>query len=274
MKNIFFPNKTEAARHSFPRGLLQPEGSYRFSTDALLLASFARPGKKLRILDLGTGCGVVALAMLCREPESRALGVDIQPELVVAARTNAERLGFAGSFTVVCADLETGLFPSVSAMHDQPAETPRPQSLHAAPRTFDLVLANPPFRQRDSGRLPQSPLRLRALFEKPGTLSAFCSTASRAIGPDGRFCAIYPYERRDSFLAALKPAALAPTRLLPVVTRAGNPPLRLLVEAARFMENSILYPNRPEFEPPLVLHDASTPGAYTKQAVDFCPFLA
>ena len=56
-----------SARDVFPAGLEQPEGSFRFSADALLLAKFtagqALPENAV-LAELGTGCGVVSLAVL------------------------------------------------------------------------------------------------------------------------------------------------------------------------------------------------------------------
>ena len=89
---------TECSESSavFPAGLEQPEGSFRFSADALLLASFA--GELLRreegmAADLGTGCGVAALAFLRERPLWRAVGVELLSPLAEAARRNACRLG-------------------------------------------------------------------------------------------------------------------------------------------------------------------------------------
>ncbi|MEG2005461.1 MAG: hypothetical protein RR014_05430, partial [Bilophila sp.] len=102
-------------RARFPRGLEQPEGSFRFSMDALLLAAFAaqeqgafaaeeqgafatqekedaRP--QTTFADLGTGCGVVGLALLLRQ-KGHGIGLDLDADLVLAAQRNAAHLGFS-----------------------------------------------------------------------------------------------------------------------------------------------------------------------------------
>ncbi len=58
----------------------------------------ARRSKECRILDLGTGTGAVALALLAQVPEATALGVDVSPGAVETAVANAQRLGLAGRF--------------------------------------------------------------------------------------------------------------------------------------------------------------------------------
>lgn len=100
------PETVEAARAFFPRGMEQPEGSFRYSLDALLLASFSRAGKARTFADLGTGCGVVGLAVLLGAPGLEGFGVELDHALANAARNNAARLGLTGRFTVHHADLK------------------------------------------------------------------------------------------------------------------------------------------------------------------------
>ena len=62
---------------TFPAGLEQPAGSFRFSSDALLLADFALESslpENAVFADLGTGCGVVALGVLRRRARWRGAG--------------------------------------------------------------------------------------------------------------------------------------------------------------------------------------------------------
>lgn len=253
----------EAARVFFPRGLRQPEGSFRFSLDALLLASFIVPRAKERLLDLGTGCGVVALAMLCRCPEMEAVGLEIQPELVAAAKENASRLGFGDRFTVVRGDVAAA------------------EIFLRAWGAFDIVLANPPYRQRHRGRLPASRLRLTALFEEEGGPGIFCNAAGHALASGGRFGVIFPAARCNELLSVLTGVGLEPVRLLPVHARETEPPMLVLAEAIKTASAQV--PGERPAPPaggikndaPLVLYtDRGARTALTEQALAFCPFLA
>ena len=269
LQRVTFGTAAKAARAYFPRGLFQPEGSFRFSLDALLLASFLRPvgsGQGGRLLDLGTGCGVVALGMMCRYPELEAVGLDMLPELVEAARLNAVRLGFADRFTAFTHNVA------------EPAPPDCP------PGSFNLVLANPPYRQPGRGRLPVAPLRRAALFEREGGLDAFCHAAGRAMAPDGRFGLLFPAARVEELRFALGGAELEAVRLLPVHARANEPARVALVEAVK----KNVAPVRKKSGGPFSSINSNTgPGdaltlyeergvaaGFTKQALDFCPFLA
>ncbi|MDR1947156.1 MAG: methyltransferase [Desulfovibrio sp.] len=256
-----------AARAFFPRGLIQPPGSFRFSSEALYPASFADPGSCLRLLDLGTGCGVTALAALCLNPSIKAAGVEILPEQAEAAALNAARLGFSHAFRIVRADLaDRRLFapaPECTATGGTNKEHPYCLTAHS----FDVVTANPPYRQRGKGRLPADAARRTALFEENDTPDIFCKAAAAALKETGRLSIIYPAARLPDLTAALKRAALTPLRMLPLCPRAGDAAKRLLLEAAP--AHAALPPLR--VEAPLVLHEAD--GRFSRAALDFCPFL-
>lgn len=228
------PSRQEQeTREYFPRGLIQPAGSFRFSTDALLLAEFAATGSKrpLRGLDLGCGCGVVGLGIMLRMPAARFVGLDINPELVEAASQNAARLGLAGQYLAVAGDVRN---------YKNIAEIP--------PGAFDLAVSNPPYRKPDSGRPSPVAMRNAALFETHGDISDFVALAARVLKNTGRFCCVYSAERLPDLCAALAAHKLTPKRLRPVHGRAGGGALRVLVEARREARPGL------KWEPSLYLH--------------------
>lgn len=281
----YAPNPAATARQRFPRGLEQPPGSFRFSADALLLAAFLTADDGAKVLDIGTGCGVVALAMLCANPRSTATGLDREPLLVETARRNAERLGVADRFSSFCLDVgKNEIFakkqhpvapcrPSVNVASGLlPGKTSLPFSTHTLPPwgTFDIVLANPPYRKPQCGRLPENPLRRAALFEEENTLRAFCRCAFKAIAPDGRFGVIYPWSRLGDLKAAILQAGLHAARILEIRTRPEPEPKFVLVESSKHPAASAI------LQQSLLLYDKDCCGknTLTGEARDFCPWLA
>src|SRR5512146_1622721 len=112
--------------------LYQPRRGYRFSVEAVLLARFAAARPAARVLELGAGCGVVALIYAALARPREVVAMEIQPALAALIARNASLNGL-GMVRAVCADL-------------------RSRGALDAAAGFDLVLANPPFRARQSGR--------------------------------------------------------------------------------------------------------------------------
>ncbi len=241
------------ARTLFPRGLTQPEGSFRFSIDALLLASFAHGGAR-SMLDLGTGCGVVGLAYCLLHEQCRGLGIELEKDLATAACHNARMLGLAERFHIMQADLA---MPQSHADYSMPLAN------------YDLVLSNPPYRLPNSGRAAASPMRQQALFESAASLDDFIRNASKALRNGGRCALIYGAQRLPDLIIALRHAGLEPKRLRMVHSRLDGPARLVLVESMKGAKAEL------RIEPPLILYEGQ--GSDTKlsaQALAFSPFLA
>ncbi len=247
------PNPHAARRH-FPRGLHQPADGFRFSMDALLLASFVQHGKWSTALDIGTGCGVVALALLLRHDAARHVtAVDLLPEMLQAARENARLLDLEQNLQVLDLDIR-----DIQALR---ATLP--------PQSMDIALANPPYRATGSGRLSAMPGRTTARFETTAGLDHFCAVAAYCLKNRGRFHLVYLAERLPEACRSLTAYGLELKRLRPVQGREGQNAHLLLLEAHKQGRPGMV------FEHPLILYRGT--GAQTRlteSALAFCPFLA
>lgn len=92
---------------------------------ALSLAAQMTSAKPLRVLDLGTGSGAIAVSLATEIPAAKIIATDISPTALAVARQNARINSVAERIEFCCGDL-------MDALAD-----------HAAP--FDLILSNPPY---------------------------------------------------------------------------------------------------------------------------------
>jgi release factor glutamine methyltransferase len=92
----------------------------------------------LKIIDVGTGTGCIALALLAELPNAEVTGVDVSPDALSLAKENAERLGLSDRFRCLESDL-LGAF-----MVDE-ASSLVAQRQDAASTLFDIVVSNPPY---------------------------------------------------------------------------------------------------------------------------------
>ena len=88
----------------------QNRTGYRFSIDAVLLAHFADPRSGDKVLDLGTGCGIIPLILAYRQPQISIYGVEVQTALAKLAVTNVEENQLEDRITVLCTDMKSS-FP-------------------------------------------------------------------------------------------------------------------------------------------------------------------
>jgi tRNA1Val (adenine37-N6)-methyltransferase len=169
----------------------QEAAGYRFSIDAVLLAHHVRPRAGEKLLDLGTGCGIIPLILAYRNPEITAIGIEIQHELADLAISNVNANHMRNRITVLHLDMRN-LKP---AMIDGPA---------------DVVVCNPPYRSPNSGRLNPDAQRAIARHELKVSLIDVLETARRVLRTDGRFLTIYPAQRIAELLFQMHLAGIEP----------------------------------------------------------------
>ena len=183
--------------------IYQRKRGYRFAIDAVLLAGLTRVRPTDRILDLGTGCGVIPLVMAHRNLGQRIVGLEIQPDLVGLAQRNVEANGFSQKITIYEGD-----FRRIAA--------------DFRPGSFDLVTSNPPYRRLRSGRLNVDEQQAIARHELKSSLADVVGTASTLLGQGGRLAIIYPATRLAHLLVTAHDYHLTPKRLTMIYSDAAS----------------------------------------------------
>lgn len=198
-----------------PFRIRQPEKGYRFSIDSVLLADFAAPYCGKSVLDLGTGSGVVLLLLARRCVDLRqGAGVEIQRSLWEFACRNIEENGFSDRLRAVLGDLRETL-PGLS------------------PRSFDLVVSNPPYRKIGEGRRNPDPRKEIARHEVSCTLADLFSAAGNYLSRRGRFAFVCPAARLPEAFALGARTGIAPEVLRFVHPHADEPANRVLAAGIR-----------------------------------------
>lgn len=173
--------------------LIQKKDGYRFSIDSILLANFVVLKKRDRLLDIGSGCGIIPIYMSKKGYNNNMLGVEIQEELFGASQKN----------------LLLNNVKNVQFMHGdiQIMEKELKRTL------FQAVVSNPPYTKRHSGRKSHQNSRIIARYESRLDLLGLISIASSLLSKKGRFYMIYPSKRLGELIYTAKTHRLEPKRL-------------------------------------------------------------
>ncbi|MFP4573301.1 MAG: tRNA1(Val) (adenine(37)-N6)-methyltransferase [Desulfobacterales bacterium] len=217
----------------------QPVNGYRFSIDAVLLGNLAdiKPGE--RVLELGTGCGVIPLILCCRHPELCAVfGAEIQQELAQIAADNAAENKMDNKITILHKDIKK-ISPSDTNGH------------------VEAVICNPPHFTEKSGRINPDSQRAVARHEIAMTLSDLTSAASRMLAPGGRLMVIYPCERLADLLAAMRQTGIEPKKLRMIHPAPQTPAQKVLAYGFKGKNPGL------RIAPPLYIR--SDPENYSKE---------
>lgn len=180
----------------------------KVGTDGVLLGAWARGGR--RILDIGTGSGLVALMMAQRFPEASVVGVEIDKEACAQAGENMAESPFADRMTVVCGKIQELSFPYL----------------------FDAIVCNPPFFPDES---LHSPDKRRAIARHNDQLpfAELFATAARMLTDNGSFSVVLPSEVLAGVLDVASRSGLRLSRKLSLRSRQGKEVSRLLLEFSK-----------------------------------------
>lgn len=205
------------------------EESFKLSTDSVLLADFANSSRARRILDLGSGAGVLCVLLGSKNPEAEIVGIELQEDFAALSRENLSENGLNNA-GIINADLRgyRDLFPAES---------------------FDLVVTNPPYFPENSGYSAPSSHRAAAREEKTCTLADVCACARFALRWGGSLALVHRPERLSELFCAMTAAGIEPKRLRMVCHKAGRAPSLVLVEGRRGGKPGLV------IEPPLLLTD-------------------
>ncbi len=187
-----FPSETVDPFMGGSLRLIQSKTGYRFSIDALLLSDFVTIKKNDTVVDLGTGCGVIPLSILKSKPAVHIYCVEIQPELAGQALRNARLNNLDHKMSVIIGDMRHLPFPPCSA---------------------NVVVCNPPYRKKESGRINPDRRRAIARHEIFASIDDIIKSARHLLGTKGRLSLIYPAERLGDLLSKLRQAGFEPKKI-------------------------------------------------------------
>ena len=204
--------------------MVKKEGIFRFKqfsvrhdrcamkvgTDGVLLGAWGSVEGK-RILDIGTGSGLIALMAAQRNPNAEVLGIDIDEAAVGQARENVAESPFHERVRCEVRDV-------MDVMASRPTER------------FDAILCNPPFFTEDT--LPDDKARALARNNSSLPFSLLIPKAASLLNDEGRFSLIVPSEHAQDIVGLCLAEGLHLIRRCQVRTTESKPPRRTLLTFA------------------------------------------
>ena len=212
----------------------QADCAMRVTTDACIFGAWAPVYQARKILDIGTGSGLLALMAAQR---SRALvdSVESDPASFRTAQANFISSPWSDRLRI---------------FHT------RVQDVFTEPAGYDLILCNPPFFEGGT----QSPQQVRARSRHTDSLphTELVDAVDRLMGADGKACILLPETVAPAFARSARSRNLHEARLLYLSSTHGRPPHRRATVFSRTPPGRLL-------EESLYIH--SVPPDYTPETV-------
>lgn len=194
--------------------IIQHPEKFCFGMDAVLLTGFARARASDRLLDLGTGTGIIPLLMEAKYHCAHLTGLEIQADSADMAARSVELNGLSDRIDIVTGDIKEAdhLFPSAS---------------------FDCITCNPPYMIGQHGIAnPEAPKAI-ARHEILCTFEDVARQTGKLLKPGGHFFLVHRPFRLAEIITELVRRRLEPKRMQLVYPYVDREPNMVLLEAVR-----------------------------------------
>ena len=222
-------------------GIIQDSERFCFGMDAVLLSGFATAKSGDRVLDLGTGTGIIPILMEAKTDAEHLYGLEIQEESADMARRSVLLNGLEDKVDIVTGDIKkaTELFEKA---------------------TFDVITSNPPYMIGQHGLKNPDSEKAIARHEVLCTLEDVIGAAAALLKPGGHFYMVHRPFRLAEIMNRLTQYKLEPKRMRLVYPFIDKEPNMVLIEACRGGKSRLTV------EKPLIVYKEK--GVYTDEIYD------
>lgn len=220
--------------------VVNDRSAMKVGTDGVLLGAWCPVASARRVLDVGTGCGVIALMIAQRNSHAVIDAIDIDPDAITEANLNFESSPWASRLTAIECDFND--------MDDN--------------ERYDLIVSNPPY--FTNGVLPSGDARTVARHTASLTYAQLIRGAAQRLTDEGALALISPTDAESDIIEASAFASLpfrVMTRVLPVESANPKRTLWLLsrCDAVAYREDTLT----------IARHDGTFTREYIELTGDF-----
>lgn len=218
--------------------LIQNPKLFCFGMDAVLLSTFATAAPGQKVLDMGTGNGVIPILMEAKNPGAYFTGLEIQDLSFDLASRNVKLNKLESQVNMVQGDIKEAsrIFGEAS---------------------FNVVTSNPPYMNENHGIVNPDSAKAIARHELLCSLDDVIREASRCLKVKGHFFMVHRPQRLISIINTMTKYHLEPKRMQMVHPYADKDANMVLIEAVKCGRSQL------QTESPLIVYNKD--GSYTEQ---------
>lgn len=221
--------------------IIQHPEKFCFGMDAVLLSSFAGCQTDSKVVDFGTGTGVIPILLTAKTKASHIDALEIQEESADMAQRSVQLNGLTDKIKIIQGDIKEA-------------------SDLLGKASYDYVITNPPYMNNDHGlKNPELPKAI-ARHEILCSLEDVIREGACVLKPGGHFIMVHRPFRLIEIITCLTRYKLEPKRMRFVHPFADKEPNMVLIDAVRGGNSMV------KIESPLVIY--ATQGQYTQEILD------
>lgn len=222
--------------------IIQNKNGFCFGVDSVLLSDYAKKIKKnAKVIDIGTGTGIISL-LLCKKTNlSKIIGIEIQEDVAEMATRSIKLNNLEDKFEIINTNIKDVLE-------------------FLEPHGFDAIVTNPPYKKVDTGVKSIERKQLISRHEVECTLEDIIEKGSKLLKDLGEFYMVHRAERLVDIMCLLRKYKLEPKNIRFVHSKVEEKPSLILVRAVRGAKEFL------KIDKPLVIYKEN--GEYTDEILE------
>ncbi len=191
--------------------LIQKRNGFRFGTDAVLLADFAKDISAENALDLCSGSGIVPILLSKKSRAEKIFGIEIQEDVHEASCRSVTANSLGEKVKLILGDIKniSDCFPK---------------------RQFGLVTCNPPYMKGGSGIKCEDYSKHISRHEALCDLEDVIKSAESMLSVGGHFCMVHRPSRLTDIISLMRKYRIEPKRLQLVLPKPDKEPTLILID--------------------------------------------
>ena len=221
--------------------IIQNNKGFCFGIDSIILSDFAKNIKEgSKVVDLGTGSGVIGL-LLCKKTKLKeVIGIEIQEDVAEMAKRSISLNNLEDKFKIYQTDINK-IFDNKILNKNQ----------------YDVVVMNPPYKEIGTGKTNEDEKKLISRHEIKATLSDFIRTSAKLLKDRGELYLVHKPERIADIICKMRENKIEPKEMQIVYPYAHSDASIILMKGIKNGKKFL------KIDKPLCIYEKD--GEYTKQ---------
>ena len=219
--------------------IIQNTNGFCFGIDAVLLSDYAKNIKKdAKVLDLGTGTGIISILLCGKTKLSKIIGVEVQQEVADMAKRSAKLNNLEDKFEIINENII-----NLDKIYER--------------NSFDAIVTNPPYKKENTGILNEEEKKLISRHEILAKLEDYIKISNKLLKDKGEFYMVHRPERLVDIMSYMRQYKIEPKEIRFVCSHNNESPKLVLIKGIKnakpflkFKENLYIY---------------NTDGSYTEE---------
>lgn len=195
--------------------IIQNKNGFCFGIDSILLSDFAKELKKdSKVLDLGTGTGIISILLCEKTNLKEIIGVEIQKEVYEMAKKSIKLNNLENKFKIINENIL-----NLNKIIEK--------------NSIDVIVTNPPYKKENTGIINKNQKKLISRHEIMGNLEDFIKVSKELLKDKGELYMVHRPERLVDILGLMRQYKIEPKVLRLVHSNENKPPKLILIKGVK-----------------------------------------